>query len=133
MTDEEIKSIIYWKYRGGPDSPMGQIIFEIACYVRDRVQTWTESDIILNLRERLKMAEDSKAVAWRHLKEADNQNIWRERYYRLHKIHVEDVRRRKETRKFRLTNFSIAELEEELKSRLERKNKNDRTRADRKT
>ena len=112
MTDAEIRALIRWQYdRGRKDpSPMAEIIYRIACMVRDRIQTWTESDIILNLRARLAMAEFSKNAAFRIL-EQERQTDWRDRYYRLHKIHREDVRRRKEVRRFRLANFSIAEME----------------------
>ena len=39
---------------------------------------------------------------------------WRDRWSRLHAIHVEDVRRRKEVRNYRAANFSIEEIERAL-------------------
>jgi LPS O-antigen subunit length determinant protein (WzzB/FepE family) len=42
---------------------------------------------------------------------------WRQQYNELNKLHVEDVRQRKEVRRFRLENFSIGEIEAELKRR----------------
>lgn len=41
--------------------------------------------------------------------------LYREAFRRLIKVHHEDVRRRKEVRRFRATNFSIEELEEALR------------------
>lgn len=46
---------------------------------------------------------------------------FRERYRRLHAIHVEDVRRRKEVRHFRAVNFSVAELLEALATKIQGK------------
>lgn len=117
MTDAEIRGLIRWQYNRGKDlSPMAEIIFRIACMVRDICQR-PESDTILRLRERFDMSEHSAKTCWGLLKKADDQNVWRERYHRLHKIHCEDVRRRKEVRRFRLVNFSVAELESELQRR----------------
>lgn len=119
MTDDEIRSLIRWQYNRGKDlSPMAEIIFKIACMVRDRLQQ-PESDTVLNLRERLDMSERGAKTCWEHLKKADDQNEWRERYHRLHKIHCEVVRRLKEVRRFRPANFSIAELEAELQRKKE--------------
>lgn len=68
------------------------------------------------LRARLESAEYSRNVAFRIL-EAERQIDWRERYLSLHKIHCEDVRRRKEMRRFRLANFSVEEIKRELQRR----------------
>lgn len=125
VTDDEIRDMIKWKYGwiGTTNGEIARIIFEIACSIRNRVAR-PESVKIINLRERLDSAE--RRAKW--AEEAagrEKQNDWRDRYNRLHKIHVEDVRRRKEVRRFRLANFSIEEMEREIarKKSIERKHK----------
>lgn len=116
LTDEQIRSIIRWNYKGIQTGTMARIIFGICCIVRDRIQGWAESEELAKLRDELMVArqcQESLLIALAEERDTD----WRERYLRLHKIHVEDVRRRKEVRRFRLTNFSIAELGAELQRR----------------
>lgn len=127
MTDRDIRGLIKWQYDHGREepSPMAEIIFKICCMVRDRIRNWKETDIILNLRERLALAEREKESAKDYVEKIKNEAIWYDRYLRIHKIHREDVRRRKEVRKFRLTNFSIQELEAELVRRQVEKVKKD--------
>lgn len=121
VTDAEIRDMIKWKYGwiGTTSGEIARIIFEIACSIRNRV-VQPESAKIINLRERLDSAERRAEHLAKSLEEAEldkRVSYYRDMYTRLHKIHCEDVRRRKEVRRFRLVNFSIAELEAELARR----------------
>lgn len=115
MTDEDIKNFIRWFYRGNPNGPMAQIIFEIGCKIRDRINR-PESVEILQLKQEIEhLKRDNKYYHERAYPVFHTD--WKERCYTFIRIHNEDVRRRLEVRRFRLANFSIAELQAELQRR----------------
>ncbi len=129
VTDAEIRDMIKWKYGwiGTTNGEIARIIFEIACTIRNRMQR-PESAKVISLRERLNSAERKVESLTKQLEEAELDKrvaYYRDMYTRLYKIHNEDVRRRKEVRRFRLVNFSIAELEAEIarKKAIERRYK----------
>lgn len=129
LSDDEIRDIIKHSYGwiGTTNGEIARIIFEIACKIRNRIAQ-PESAKVIDLRENLDSAERRAEYLAKQLEEAElNKKVshYRDMYSRIHKIHVEDVRRRKEVRRFRLANFSIEEMENEIarKKAIERKYK----------
>lgn len=129
VTDAEIRDMIKRKYGwiGTTNGSIARIIFEIVCSIRNRIAQ-PESDKVINLRERLDFAERKAERLTESLEESElhgQVKHYRDMYSRLSKIHREDVRRRKEVRRFRLANFSIAEMEQEIarKKTIERRYK----------
>lgn len=121
VTDAEIRDMIKWKYGwiGTTNGEIARIIFEIACSIRNRIAR-PESAKIANLRDRLDSAERKAEYLSKQLEENTlNKEIekHKEMFKRLCMVHREDVRRRKEVRRFRLVNFSTAEIEQELERR----------------
>lgn len=118
VTDAEIRDMIKWKYGwiGTTNGDIARIIFEIACSIRNRMAR-PESATVLNLRERLDSAKREVERLAKKLEESElNKELesHKEMYRRLSAIHREDVRRRKEVRRFRLANFSVEEMEREI-------------------
>ena len=129
VTDDEIRKMIKWKYGwiGTTNGDIARIIFEIACCIRNRMAQ-PESAKVINLRERLESAERRAEYLAKQLEESElNKELdkHKDMFKRICAIHREDVRKRKEVRRFRLANFSIAEMENEIarKKAIERKYK----------
>lgn len=123
MTDDEIKHVILWNYRGNHNGPMAQIIFDICKLVRDKCQQ-PESETVAALQKRVSYLEWEVGMRIADAKRASEHTEginWRERYDRLHKAFVENWQERKqlrkEVRRFRLANFSVEELRTELTRR----------------
>lgn len=118
VSDDEIRDMIKWKYGwiGTTNGDIARIIFEIVCSIRN-VIVQPESAAVINLRERLDSAERKAAYLAKQLEESElhkEVEKYKDMFKRLCAVHEEDVRRRKETRRFRAANFSIAELEAAL-------------------
>lgn len=117
MTDEEIRGLIKWQYDRGraTPSPMAEIIFRICCEVRDRINR-PESEKIKFLKEKIFWHERYAKIIRERMEKWEDKK-WRERYDRLYKIHRRDVELRQQARRYKLPNFSIRELQEELQKR----------------
>lgn len=129
VTDDEIRAMIKWKYGwiGTTNGEIARIIFEIVCSIRNRMAQ-PESAKVINLRERLDSAERRAEYLAKQLEEsALNKEVekYKDMFGRICVVHREDVRKRKEARRFRLANFSIEEMEREIarKKAIERKYK----------
>jgi len=118
VSDEEIKEMIKWRYGwiGTTNGEIARIIFEIVCSIRSQV-VQPESAKVIFLRERLNSTERKVEYLTKQLEDAELEKrvvYYRDMYTRIFKIHKEEVRRRKEVRRFRADNFSITELEAAL-------------------
>lgn len=83
--------------------------------VSDAVTIAAFQNDIKKLQNQLTESERQREQLRIALKTPDS---WRDRYYRICKIHAEDVRQRKELRNFRAANFSIPELKYALDRKL---------------
>ena len=129
VSDDEIRDMIKWRYGwiGTTSGSIARIIFEIVCSIRNQI-VQPESAKVVILRERLDSAERKAEYLAKQLEESElNKEIEKHKdmFRRICAIHREDVRKRMEVRRFRLCNFSIAEMENEIarKKAIERKYK----------
>lgn len=118
VSDDEIRDMIKWKYGwiGTTNGDIARIIFEVVCSIRNQV-VQPESAKVISLREELDSAKRKAESLAKQLEESESHKEvekYKDMFKRICAIHNEDVRRRKEVRRFRADNFSITELEAAL-------------------